>query len=474
MSAKQIKKVIIEAEVFIFLLFLINIIFFPKNPAFSSVYALPYFITALFFAGYGGLLPGFVSLGTAVFLLTVPFPFLRSAFFDTSVTGYWTDLFERHMVFLAVFLIITYIFSMQQKRFTGSNQKLKAKFRELAGAKHLISNKAKALEEVNNELEERISRQQESITALYNQLKKIETVSVSTVLEVLIETVQIFLKASQVSVRQYHPAGEKLRLTQSAGWEKHEHPVTELPEDGTIEGWVVRNNQLFSMRMLLHYANLRKIDKGHNILTIPLHTGTHLWGILNIEKMPFYKYNLYSEQMLYIIISLFEPALEKAVEYESIIRREEIDADTGLPLFSSFYKMLQEEVQRMSLEQGKMSIIIIELMNYNDLIRQFSEQKVRLLFGSIAQAVGDSTHRQGQAYHYKQENQLAFIFSNLDYDGASLFCLEILEKMNASDWVIDHSPIMLEVIIGYSSYGGDESESELIEKAENLLEMQKM
>ncbi len=474
MNRKRKTHILIEIITSSVVLFFVNLVFFPQNPGFSSIYGIPYLTLALFFAGYTGLLPALANLALSVFLVTLPFPFLAEGFAGISSHHYWRTLYRENMISLAVALIIIYVFSMLQKRYEDSNRRLKAKFHELSKTKHLLMNKVKALETVNGELEKRVSGQQESITAIYNQIKKIETVSVSTVHKVLIETVQMFLKAKRVSIWKYMPAAEQLKLVQSVGWEEYEHPTTELPEEGSIEGWVVRNNQLFSLRMLMQYENLRRIDRGNNILTLPIHTGTHLWGILNIGEMPFTKYNLYSEQILYIIVSLFEPALEKAVEYESIIRKDEIDADTGLPLFSSFFNVLKEEVLRMSVEKGKLSIIIVELLNYNDLVRQFSEHKVRGLMGSIAKVIGNSTRRQGWSYHYKEENQLSFIFSNLDYDGASLYCLEILEKMNTSDWSIDHFSISLEVVIGYSSYTGNETETELITKAENLIEMQKL
>jgi PleD family two-component response regulator len=136
--------------------------------------------------------------------------------------------------------------------------------------------------------------------------------------------------------------------------------------------------------------------------------------------------------------------------------------------------MLGEELKRQSLEQSTLSVVILELINYPDLVQQFSEHEVRALLSSIAKTVNDSTNQQGQAFHFKQENQLAFLFSNLDFDGASLFCLEILEKMNEPGWVITHEPIALEVITGFSSYTGNETGDELIEKAQNLLEMQKL
>jgi PleD family two-component response regulator len=226
--------------------------------------------------------------------------------------------------------------------------------------------------------------------------------------------------------------------------------------------------------MLLQYENLRRIDRGFNLITFPIEMGNSIWGVLNIEEMPFIKYNRYTERLLFIIISLMEPPLQKAIEYEDIVRKEEFDTVTGLPLFTSFYKMLTEDLKRKKTEQGTLSMMIIEIVNYPQIVNEFGKEKAHRFLPEIVDAVNDASGNTGHSFRYKEDNQLCFIFPNLDYDGASLYCLEILELLNAEGWVIERQPVMLEGIIGFSSYTGSQSADELIDSAENLLAMQKV
>ena len=76
---------------------------------------------------------------------------------------------------------------------------------------------------------------------------------------------------------------------------------------------------------------------------------------------------------------------------------------------------------------------------------------------------------------YKEENQMAVLIPGIDGDGASLLCLEILELINSTKWMIEQSEIFLEVIIGYSSLGDNAQDPEgLINHAEHLLDIQKI
>jgi GGDEF domain-containing protein len=474
MVASKRKVHLIEALFMPFAVFGINLLF-PENPGFISLYFLPYTVTAMFFASFTGILYGFTALGISVLLFSVPLPFLLDMIYGGGVSLlYWERLLEAGMFGLPAAVLLVYLFGMLRKRFAAALAELRNRYREMVRKNHRLSVQTRSLYQVYQELEERLSRQQESVMSLYNQVKKVDTVSVSAVLDVLLETVQQFTKASSLSVWKHTPALGIMQLTATRGWDSEENREAEIPIEGSIEGWVVRNNSFFSVRMLLQYENLRRIDRGFNLITFPIEIGNSIWGVLNIEEMPFIKYNRYTERLLFIIISLMEPPLQKAIEYEDIVRKEEFDTVTGLPLFTSFYKMLTEDLKRKKTEQGTLSMMIIEIVNYPQIVNEFGKEKAHRFLPEIVDAVNDASGNTGHSFRYKEDNQLCFIFPNLDYDGASLYCLEILELLNAEGWVIERQPVMLEGIIGFSSYTGSQSADELIDSAENLLAMQKV
>jgi PleD family two-component response regulator len=231
---------------------------------------------------------------------------------------------------------------------------------------------------------------------------------------------------------------------------------------------------LFSVRMLLQYNHLKEIDRGRNLMTLPIKAGRKVWGILNIEDMPFSRYSQYTEKLLLMTVSLAAPALEKAVEYDSVIRQEE-NAVTGLASFSHFYSLLQKNLDRMLIQRGTLSIIILEITNYGDLSEEFGEQKVLTFVTRMARMLRELSNNKAAVFQYKQNHQVVLLFPNLDFDGASLLCLEILSEIGESSWHLDGRDLFLEAVLGYASLGEDRrTADEMIEIAENLLEMQKV
>ena len=85
------------------------------------------------------------------------------------------------------------------------------------------------------------------------------------------------------------------------------------------------------------------------------------------------------------------------------------------------------------------------------------------------------SHNQARFFQYKSVHQLAALYPGLDFDGTSQLCLEILSAINQTNWEIDEKSVDLEMILGYSTLGKEEvGADDMLEVAENLLEMQKV
>ena len=180
---------------------------------------------------------------------------------------------------------------------------------------------------------------------------------------------------------QHNPASLKLRAY--LGWDEKDNRDRSISMDNTIEGWVFRNNSMFSVRMLLRYDNLKPMDRKRNILTFPIIINKIVWGVLNIEDMPFAKYSRYSERIVQMIIKLAEPSLEQAIEYDTLIQSGEIDPETRLPIFSQFTAALGRAVQSGTEKESNLSIILLEITNYERLVTEYGAETVHSLYPDI-------------------------------------------------------------------------------------------
>jgi PleD family two-component response regulator len=137
--------------------------------------------------------------------------------------------------------------------------------------------------------------------------------------------------------------------------------------------------------------------------------------------------------------------------------------------------MLQRELGRLAKEQGTLAVLVLEVANYQALAEEHGKEQAFALLRDISRMAQELSGSQARLFHYKADPQLAVLYPNLDADGASLFSLTLLEKVNAAQWKVRDARVFLELILGFSARAGaEQSADDLLAGAENLLEMQKV
>ena len=451
-------------------------LFFRDNPGFFRGSFNPYLLLALIVAVYYGKYYGLLSLLFSSLIIALPLPFVLSIFQPgTWGPSYWVDLRSVAPVPMAATLVSAYILGLIRDAQTGRLAKAKERVRLFSRQKGELLKLKRVLETINQELEQRVSRQQDSITALHSEIQELYSLNLDKALETILSTVQRFSGATEVSIWQVHPETKDLHLVVSRGWDESGSRPTVISVENSIEGWVLRNNTVFSVKMLGQYENLRQMDRGHNIMTFPVAEGRKIWGVLNIADMPFAKYNRYTEKLVTMILALAAPALERAVEYEAVVTQAEVHPVTGLAGFTQFFSLLKNTLQGARRDKETLSVLILELTNFDTLSESFGRENALRLVSQLAGQLLILSRNKANLFHYKDENQIAVLYPHLDYDGASLFSLETLSMINEKEWILQEQKVNLEVMVGYASLSEEQLEAEgLLQIAENILEMQKV
>jgi diguanylate cyclase (GGDEF)-like protein len=451
-------------------------LFFRENPGFFRGSFNPYLLLALIVAVYYGKYYGLLSqlFSSVVIALFLPLA-MNLIQPGTWSLSYWEGLRKVAPVPMAVTLVSVYILGLIRDARVKQLTKAKDRVRLFSRQKGELLKNRRVLETINRELEQRVFRQQDSITALHSEIQGLYSFNLDKALETILGTVQRFSGATVASIWQFLPESKDLHLVCQRGWEEDTSRPTSISTENTIEGWVLRNNTIFSVKMLGQYDNLRQMDRGHSIMTFPITAGRKIWGVLNIADMPFAKYNLYTEKLVTMILSLAAPALERVVEYEAVITQAEVHPITGLPAFAQFFSLLKNAVQRARQDKETLSVLILELVNFDDLADSFGRENTLRLVSQIAGQVVILSRNKAGLFHYKDDNQIVVMYPHLDYDGASLFSLETLSIVNQKEWSLNEQTVNLEVMIGYASLSEEQLEPEgLLQIAENILEMQKV
>jgi polysaccharide biosynthesis protein PelD len=444
--------------------------FFPANPGFLSGFFNPYLVLALFASALYGKYYAFLSLVFSAVVTALALPLVVGT---KDITAYWASLWGKAPLPFAVTLAEVYLMGLIRDFLVKRDKETRERIALWSREKGMLAQQVRALSIVNEELEERISRQEDSITSLYGQVQVLQSLNLSKAQAAILEMVRRFVGASRCSIWEHRPEEKRLELVSRLGWED-DSPVS-LPDEDTIEGWVVRNNMMFSVKSLLDNEALAKLDAGRNIITLPISAGRRIWGLLNIEEMPFVKYNLYAEKLLLLIMALAGPALERAIEFQTVLAQEEINPITGLPSYTQFHSLLEKELGRLAGESGTLAVVVFELLNFPDLSAQFGRDPVLGLLTAVAETIHSLAGPRARFFHYKGEGQLVLLAANLDGDGASLLSLTALGTINGEEWKVRDTRVYLEMIIGFAVRAGSrQTPDELLEEAENLLTMQKV
>jgi polysaccharide biosynthesis protein PelD len=452
--------------------------FFPDHPGFLAVFFNPYVTLSLFIAVSYGKYYGFLVLGLSVAEVALALPLARSLAAGAGFAiraGAWAELARLGAIPLALAILEVYLLGVIRDSLTRGDRKARDGMAAMSRGAGLLKRQVRALNAANQELEERISRQEDSITSLFSQVQVLSSQNLDKALAAVLQMTQRYIGATRCSIWQHRPADKCLAFVAGIGWEEGAGASTILPDEGTIEGWVVRNTSVFSVKMVLGNEALSRMDKGRNILTLPIVVGRRAWGVLNVEEMPFARYNLYSERLLQVILALVEPALERAAEFESVVRQADMNPVTGLPSFPELYAMLQLETVRLEAENGTLAVVVLEIANFPDLVEEHGREQVLLVMKEAARVIEEASGGQARVFHYKADAQLAVLYPRLDADGASLFSLTVLEKINLTEWKARGQRVYLEVILGFAARAGaGQSADGFLEAAESLLEMQKV
>ncbi|MDA8424983.1 MAG: hypothetical protein M0Z80_02505 [Treponema sp.] len=436
------------------------------EPGFATSPINPYVIFCLFSAVWFGPWYGLLAFAASVASLLVPFPrgggpaSLASAFLQYRVPLLWT-------------LVAVYVFGLVHDRFRDQLDAKSRFLRRSASGKARLDTEVKALVEVNRDLEERVLRQQESITSLFARIREMTTQSVAETLAVLLDMVCQYSWASKASVWRFRPEDDCLECAATIGWEEDEKNPARIPAAESVEGWVARNNLVFSARMLVSYANLRRMDKGRNLLTFPISFGKTVWGVLNIEDMPFSKFNLYTEKILGVLIELGSPAIERTVADERLLLAE-LHPLTSFPLASVLRRKMDLWADSPESRKSSFSVIILELASMKTLTESFGEEKAYALLRRCMGEIKTLSGNVLEPYHYENEGQIALFYPQIDFDGTALFCFDLLGMLNGKTWEIDEKIVPMDVFLGYANSGKGKIESDAILRvAEEVLEKQK-
>ncbi len=378
-------------------------------------------------------------------------------------------------VLMLASLAASLIVSFARNRILLFKTRLLGRYRTAIHSLVSLRKRSEVFEKVNRVLEGRVSSQKDSITILHDQVKKLASLNLEQALETILETVALFTDMSSGSIWTLDEGKRVLIPVAARGWHNNARRDVTLDPDKSIEGYVLRNRKMFSVRMLLDGSEFDRFDTGRTIIAMPIIIGSKSWGVIDVEDLPFERYSQYTETILAIMLSLSEPYLRRITEYESLNAQNDVDPDTGHPLFTILHKTINSDLERMHYEPGFVSLVVLEISNFEELLEKCSREQVKKMLFSLKHHIDSVKKMKSKAFHFKEDSQLVLLMYDLDQDGTSFFCLDLLAMLSEYHFEVDDTVMPVEMIIGFSSSAqySDNADS-MISAAEHLLSIQRL
>ena len=434
----------------------------PGDPSFAGAAFFPQALASVLAAALLGLGPGMAALAASA-LSSWLWPLAAAALGAALVPSPAPELLAAAPLPAAAALAAAAAAGSLRDAQERRRARLMRRFRELVHRDTRLSRMTDTLIILNEELETKVASQRESVSTLYSRIRKMDSPILEESLAGLLGAVRFFAQADLASVYEYDRGSGSLVLRACVGRE----PPKLLPAESCIEGWVYRNETAFSLRMLGSYPNLERMDERRSVLAYPLKAGELSFGVLNVESMSFYRYNPVTEKNLEIIVALAAGYLKKAVDFRERVLRRPRNEITGLPGYVELSRLLGEELSRRKVLRSSLSVVLVELLGFQELVFAHSGIKALGLVKELAQAASRGGHV--LAFHYKEESQVAFLLPGVDRDGAALFCLEATEIVASGEWRIEGEALRLEPAFGIAAAGEGSEPASLLAEAERIL-----
>lgn len=361
----------------------INIFLFRDDMGFYDLKYHPYWIIILTVAaryGFGGgLMAGIIGGVVMLSLMKISAPdfpiieLMRFKYLETPV------------LFIVVGTFLGELREKQKRQF----DRLDNEYKELQDSFGVLSIKYDTLNVAKQELDTRIIGQEQTISTLYESAQALKSLKEEDIYPAVLKILKDFVSSEECSI--YKTSGDKLKMIANSGWQGgNNHPLEVGLEEG-IMGRAFSTNKTVSINDVLKADESYTFSDVNLIVSAPITTSEKVvLGVLNIEKMPFVKFNPQSIKMASLLADWCGSALENARTYKETKDRNIADDVTGAYTHDYLCKRIEEEFARARRYKFTFGILVLEIAEYES-IPETKREEILPVFNVIFESVARKT-----------------------------------------------------------------------------------
>lgn len=338
----------------------INIFWFRDNMGFYGFKFHPYWIIIIAIAsryGFrGGVIAGVAGGVIMLALIKIGHPELEIKQF----MGY--KYFGTPLFFLAVGTFLGELREIQKSKF----EDLENRHNDLKNSFSDLSRNYEAINLSKQELDTRIIGQEQTISTLYESAHALKSLKEGDIYPAVLRLLKEFVAVEECSI--YKASENRLKMIVNLGWQEDNNRPLEVGFDDEFMGKAFSSGELVSINDVLTTNKSQTFSDLNLIFSVPIiDSRKEVLGVLNVEKIPFIKFNPQSIKMVSLLANWCGSAIENARIYKETKDKNIADDITGAYTYDYLCNRLDEEFQKARRYKFTFSILVLRIMEYNNI-----------------------------------------------------------------------------------------------------------
>ena len=441
---------LVEALLGFALITAVNVMWFRANLGFVGISPHPYWVVVLLLSSRYGFLAGLFS-GVVSATLAVGLSIIGRQ--GTTIYELWKLLLGEPILFLAVGCILGEISQTLKSRYEA----LLGEHEELQDVFAKLRERYDALVKAKQEVDTRILSQEQTLTTMHETAQALRSLSEGELYPAALEMVAKFLGAEASSIYLFEDGRLKLKAT-LGDLENRKRPGDLLPDEGLM-GRAFTSGHVASANVLLEMYEKGVLPDSDSLIATPLLTsGSKVLGVLNIEKLPFLKFNSQTIRMAEVFSGWCADALENALLYSDTKSRTITDDITGAYTISYMNARLVEECARARRYKTDLAMIVLDILGYVE----YSETEQREILTALSKALKTLLRNIDLLFSGEEPGRYIILMPNTPLVGAKVVGGKIVQLVGDMGSVVASVQGALPVGMGVSAFAEASNTPELI------------
>jgi diguanylate cyclase (GGDEF)-like protein len=319
-------------------------------------------------------------------------------------------------------MIVGEIREVQKRKF----EELQSDLEGLREAFDQLSRSYETVNKAKQELDTRIISQEHTLSTLYDAAQALKSLQEKEIYPAVLQLVRNFISAEACSI--YMLSENRLKLISSSGDPTKGQRKIDADVDDGMMGRAFSSGETVSLNFFVSAKDFDEHDGSGIIISAPLvNSNKQTLGVLNIEKLPFVKFNPQTVRMASLLADWCGAAIENARTYKETKDRNISDDITGAYTYGYLRERLKEEFSRARRYKHPLSVLSLDIADFPS----FSAEVKRDVLTVLSLVLQNKLRSVDLLFHGSDPGRYIIVLPDTPLEGAQVAKERVLKEINA-------------------------------------------